>query len=288
MSSPAPPCRYTNSIKSDVSDELVNVYIQRPLAGLIIRVLYATSVTPDQFTAVSILFGIGGGVLLAMAGGPLPVAALCFYLKDIFDSADGQLARAKQISSRRGRFFDSIGDFIVDVSLFAGVCFYLSREGTPLFASLAVSLAGLLGVSLRVSYHVFYQTSYLHSMGRYSTNRITEEFREEDLQEDPATVRLQRVFQLVYGWQDRLMVRLDKWCFGGKGGEVKGAWSTWYQDTVGLRLSGLIGFGTEFVALSICLLLGSVAAYLYISIVLLNAVWLSAVAYRKFILAGKI
>ena len=44
----------------------------------------------------------------------LVVAALCFYLKDIFDSADGQLARAKQLYSRHGRFLDSIGDYVVD------------------------------------------------------------------------------------------------------------------------------------------------------------------------------
>jgi phosphatidylglycerophosphate synthase len=34
----------------------------------------------------------------------LPVAGLCMTLKDLLDSADGQLARAKQMYSRFGRF----------------------------------------------------------------------------------------------------------------------------------------------------------------------------------------
>ncbi len=287
MSASLPPYSYKASIKSDKSDEWINVYLQRPLAGIITRAVYFTSVTPNQLTVVSILFGVAGGVLLALPDKLLTAAALCFYLKDIFDSADGQLARAKQLFSRRGRFLDSIGDFIVNVFLFGGIFVFLHRGGTSLLISLPMSIAGFLGISLRVSYHVFYQTSFLHYAQQYQTNRITEELRDEDYEEDAATVRLQKIFLVLYGWQDRCMLRLDAWC-SGKEGLDDSLRLAWYQDTSALHLSGLLGFGTEFVVLTLCLLLGSVSAYLFFTIIFFNAVWIGAIVYRKFILRRRI
>ena len=49
MSSP-PPYSYDLSVKSDISDELINVYVMRPAAGLLVRALYRTSITPNQVT----------------------------------------------------------------------------------------------------------------------------------------------------------------------------------------------------------------------------------------------
>ena len=127
--------------------------------------------------------GIAGGLLLALQKRTSHSRRICFYLKDIFDSADGQLARAKQLYSRSGRFLDSIGDYIVDLFLFGGIFVLLLRSGMQFQYALLIGIAGFLGVSLRVSYHVFYQTSYLHRKKEYQINRITEELREEDYHE---------------------------------------------------------------------------------------------------------
>ena len=288
MQQPLPPYSYKSSVKSDISDELVNVYLQRPLAGIVTRAVDFTPVTPNQLTAIAVLFGIAGGIFLGMRDVQCTSAAVCFYLKDILDSADGQLARAKQLYSRRGRFLDSIGDYIVDLFLFGGIFSFLWRNGTPLPYALLISVAGFLGISLRVSYHVFYQTSYLHQEKQYETNRITEELREEDYRGNRLTIRLQKIFYFLYGWQDRLMNRLDAWCLGDrKGGNdvVKGRW---YRDTTGLLVGGFLGFGTEFVLLTICLLLNNIQLYLFVTMIVLNCVWASAIVYRKIFLMEKI
>lgn len=286
MPSPQFPYSYKNSVKSDISDELINVYLQRPLAGLVARCVYPTPITPNQLTIIGTLIGIAGGFLLGEQNAHLPAAALCFYVKDIFDSADGQLARAKHLYSRKGRFLDSIGDYVVDLFLFGGIGFHLLRDGMSFAAVLFVSLAGFLGVSLRVSYHVFYQTSYLHQEKRYGTNRVTEELRGEDYLEDGLTIRLQEIFQFLYGWQDQAMARLDAWCLGKRKGEDTEA--RWFRDRIGLLLGGFLGFGTEFVLLTACLLLGNIQLYLVVTLGVLNCVWLSAILYRKMILGVKI
>lgn len=282
-----PSYSYQNSVKSDTSDERINVYLQRPIAGLLVRAVYSTPISPNHLTLISIACGIIGGVLVALPDARLVAGGVCFYLKDIFDSADGQLARAKHQFSRRGRFLDSIGDCIVNLFLFGGVGVFLYRNGSSMLISLLIGVAGFLGISLRVSYHVFYQTSYLHSEQKYQTNRISEELRDEDYLVDRTTLWLQRMFLFLYGWQDRVMLGLDRWNFSGKNRKYNTMPAAWYRDANALRLSSVLGFGTEYVALTVCLLFGSVSAYLFFTLVCFNGIWLSSILYRKFILSRK-
>ncbi|PIU44560.1 MAG: hypothetical protein COS95_08330 [Ignavibacteriales bacterium CG07_land_8_20_14_0_80_59_12] len=47
--------RYEESLKSPLSDELVNTCLLRPVAGQITRILYPTRITPNGVTAASLL-----------------------------------------------------------------------------------------------------------------------------------------------------------------------------------------------------------------------------------------
>ena len=107
---------FRDSLKSDAyyADELINIYLLRPVASVIVWLLSPTPVTPNQLTLAAIVVGFAAAA--AYAGGPIVLAALLVSAKDILDDADGQLARAKQMYSRRGRFLDSIGDFAVDLA----------------------------------------------------------------------------------------------------------------------------------------------------------------------------
>jgi hypothetical protein len=88
---------YKKSLKSSLSDELINTYLLRPLAGLIVWVLYRTPITPNQVTIASTIAGfVAAGLYLKNEALYTAVAGLCVTLKDVLDSADGQLARAKQ------------------------------------------------------------------------------------------------------------------------------------------------------------------------------------------------
>lgn len=271
---------YTASLKSDISDELVNVYLLRPIAGIVVKFLYPTSVTPNQVTAVAMLIGLVAGILYAHGSAPfVAVAGICMTLKDIFDSADGQLARAKGAGSRGGRFLDSIGDFVVNAVAFAAIGYTLSKDSASSWY-LVLATGAFLGTTLRVSYHVFYQTSFLHLRNEYGLNRITEEIRQEDFQESRSTLVLQRIFGVLYGWQDRWMLRLDGWCRSGIP-DSREYGEYWYGDRVGLRLSGFLGLGTELFVLMVFSVAGDLGGYLIVNLVALNALWMGTVAYRR-------
>ena len=136
-----------------------------------------------------------------------------------------------------------------------------------------------------MSYHVFYQTSYLHRENRYKLNRLTEEVKEEDLRGDEIALRLQKIFLVLYGWQDRLMYRIDALC--GRG--IKEIELTeWYSDRLGLRISGLLGFGTEFAVLTVCSFFNELHLYLLLNVLAMNGIWLGSILYRKLFLTKSI
>src|SRR5512136_910971 len=126
---------YSESVKSGVSDELINTYALRPAAGLIVRLLYKTPVTPNQVTLASVLAGLAAAALyLADSTLATFAAGLCITAKDLRDSADGQRARAKEIYRRNERLLDSIGDFVVNLAVFTAIALVMiAHHGTPAY-----------------------------------------------------------------------------------------------------------------------------------------------------------
>jgi phosphatidylglycerophosphate synthase len=277
---------YKKSVKSDRTDELINTYLLRPLAGLIVWILYRTPVTPNQVTIASTIAGlVAAGLYLKNEALYTAAAGLCVTLKDVLDSADGQLARAKQQYSRIGRFLDSIGDFVVDVAVFGAISWVLFSSSGD-WRMIVLSLLGFIGITLRVSYHVFYHTSFLHLEEKYQFNRVTEDITVQDLSGDPVALRLQLMFQLVYGWQDRLILRVDTWCRRGRAD--RNFLSAWYSDRKGLRLSGLVGFGTELFLLMVCSVFNELVLYLILNIFFMSGIVMLSVLYRRSYLSVKL
>ena len=288
MERPSPSVFFRQTLKSDsfAADEIINIFLLRPLAAAVVWVLYPTRVTPNQVTVASVVAGFAAA-LVYLAGSPAAIAAagLLVTLKDILDDADGQLARAKEQYSRRGRFLDSIGDFLVNIVLFSSITVVVYRmDPGPMTVLLGV--LSCAGITLRVSWHVFYQVSFLHLEDRYKLNRIVEEVTEEDRKGDRFTLVLQIIFNVIYTWQDRLMYRIDEWCRGA--GFPEEGIRKWYADKTGLRLSGLLGFGTEFALLTVCSLFGALKLYLLLNVLAMNGIWLAGILYRRIVLSRRV
>lgn len=280
---------YEASIKSRHSDELINTYLIRPIAGKIVGFLYPTSVTPNQVTVAAIIAGLLAAVCFGFGTYPgVLLAGVLIEVKDILDSADGQLARAKQMESRRGRFLDSLGDVFVNASLFTGIAIYLHPGSTAII----LSIAGFAGMTLRVSYHVFYHVQYLHLTDLYTINRSAETITESDLAADATDLLLQKMYLGIYGWQDRLMAMIDQWCHGRK--DIQRSTSQdedlvrWYSDSSALRLSGFLGLGTELALLAFCSFAGHLRLYLWLNVIGMNSIFILSVFYRRFILSPRL
>ena len=148
-------------------EELVDEYIHRPLARLVVAVLVRTPITPNQVTLISGALGAGAGAALVLAvrdrRWSLAAGALLF-LSVVFDCCDGQLARAKQISSTTGAIFDGIADYVVGVSVGLGASYFMVRAlGSPWYWLLG--LAGIASSAVQSAMFDHAKTRYIARVG---------------------------------------------------------------------------------------------------------------------------
>jgi phosphatidylglycerophosphate synthase len=118
------------------TDELADAVVHRPLAGLIVRAVERTAVTPNHLTLLSMGFGLCSGLYLAI-GSPLAAPPILLHL--VFDCSDGQLAR-KRGPSRLGRVLDGLSDDVAGISMYLG----LVAGGLPLPLALAAGASLLV------------------------------------------------------------------------------------------------------------------------------------------------
>jgi len=128
--------------KGDEVEEWLDLRFFRPIGAQIARRLGPTRVTADQVTLISLLIGLAAGHLFVYTSPALNALGFgLFIVSDLFDSADGQLARLRGTSTRIGRALDGLSDATRFLNLGAHLLVRLalaSGWGWPLAATLVV------------------------------------------------------------------------------------------------------------------------------------------------------
>ncbi len=201
------------------SDELVDVFVFRPLAALVVRaVLPLRFVTPNQITLTSVLFGWIACVGFARAT-PLGLvtASLAALIAMVFDCADGQLARARGGGSTAGRILDGLADYMVAFAVHLGALFCLYRGNFYIGHHLlthpeifAIMLAAGTSMAVQCALYDFYKHRYLGYLGRdYRMTLETPEALRDEIER--ATSAFDRGLLSIlhfYLWaQERIMPR---------------------------------------------------------------------------------
>jgi phosphatidylglycerophosphate synthase len=86
------------------------------------RLLVRTPLTPNQITALSMVFGLAGG-LVCLKGEyfSILIGAILFFIGYVLDNCDGEIARLKNLRSRFGMRFDTFVDWLVHAVFFVSV-----------------------------------------------------------------------------------------------------------------------------------------------------------------------
>ncbi len=104
-------------------------HFDRKISGAISQQLLKTPITPNQITIAVTFIGIGAGWLLAQPGTfHKTLGTLVFLLTSILDGCDGEVARAKKMTSKLGGWLDLWGDNVVHVAVFWGMAVGLFRD----------------------------------------------------------------------------------------------------------------------------------------------------------------
>jgi phosphatidylglycerophosphate synthase len=182
----------TLATKGDQVEEWIDLRFFRPIGIRIARALNGTRVSPDQVTAWSLATGLLAGHLLFYQS--VWINALgwaLFIVSDIFDSADGQLARLRGTSTRFGRILDGLSDSARFINLYAHLGARLVLvAGWPVAGGLALAAAGLLSHSWQASAVDFVRHAFL-AMSQPGTDRGSSELElPEDLTGNSIPARL--------------------------------------------------------------------------------------------------
>lgn len=115
---------------SRLGDGAYSAAVVRPLSRIGTRLALRVGLTPNLVTAISLLVGIGSGLLILTGSRPLwIVAAVLLQLALAIDCMDGEIARFTRRFSAFGGWLDGIGDRIKEYLVFAAVAAVAVREG---------------------------------------------------------------------------------------------------------------------------------------------------------------
>ena len=100
--------------KANANDQFYSKWFSHPLSILLVSFVENTKITPNILTIVSFLLTIAGTYTMLTIDGHigLIITWLILHFALVFDSADGQLARYKKISSVFGAYLDVFTDHI--------------------------------------------------------------------------------------------------------------------------------------------------------------------------------
>lgn len=142
----------------------VERHLTRPLAGLIVRAVLNTRITPNQITIFSFIIGLSAGIFLTMGTRQgFIIGGILAWMASIFDCADGMLARLRNTMSAYGAYLDLSLDRITDLILLGGLAVgYFRWSGNLIF--FFICMGGIALHFLQVS--LYYLTSaYLKRTG---------------------------------------------------------------------------------------------------------------------------
>lgn len=302
MAKPKKVFSYQDTIKYHADDTFFNFQNFLLITSKqITRFLYNTPVTPHQVILFSLLIGILSSLLIIQENKIIVIlgAVLLFY-KNVFDKVDGSLARSKNMASRKGRFYDSISDFIVSFFLFTMIGCKLNSIYQSYWVW-AICYTALITSMLQCSFFIYYEVAFIKQSGKNTINRLLENVTDDDLQnEDKLTILLQRIFQFIYGWQDYLVYRLDrlyleslvkKFNYSVEGeleNQISNIKILWYSDKSFLTISSLLAIGSHMFLIALFAVTGRFEYYLVLNLIFWNLLLIFSVCYHYYNTKGKL
>ncbi len=130
------------------NDSYIDRYLYRPISIHISGVLMQLGMTPNQATSLSLLFAIAAAACYAVGAYKyLVIGAILLTISHLFDTADGEIARAKNMKSDFGAWFDSVADRLSIFVLFFGASYGVYRAtGSELTFAVGFLAAGTLTI----------------------------------------------------------------------------------------------------------------------------------------------
>jgi len=131
---------------------ILNKIFYRPIASLLVKLLFHTRITPNQLTLTSFFFGIAAASFFVLGKHIyLIIGGVLLQFSQFLDVADGMLARSKNSGSQFGAYLDLFLDRITDFIVISGIItgyYLISKNITMLIIGLVTLALYFLQVTL--------------------------------------------------------------------------------------------------------------------------------------------
>jgi phosphatidylglycerophosphate synthase len=264
--------------KGEAIEEWTDLHFFRPLGARLASALAPTRVSPDQVTLASLVVGLVAGHLFVYTDPWINVLGfVLFVVSDLFDSADGQLARMRGTSTRVGRILDGLSDSARFVNLYAHLAVRLALSaGWHWPMAIGLAAAALLSHSFQSAAVDFIRHAFLAiGVGRGSELELTGDVPSGQSLASRLYAGYVRRQELMFPQTVRLVRQL-------RAGALPAEGQAAYRVRVGPLLGqcAWLGQNIRWLLVGVCGTIGRPALMLWIELVPLNLVllWLLAAA----------
>ncbi len=274
---------YQSTLKSMDTEEYIDLKFYRPLGYMWAIFFEKLGVTPNVITVLSIILGIGAGVMFYFDNIYYTIAGMILLIwANTYDSADGQLARMTGQYSRLGRILDGASGDIWFITIYAAICFRLMPQWgiyiwlLAAFAGYWHSKQAAVADYLR-NFHLFFLKGKKGSE-LDDSHKVEEEYKQLKFSKEP----LYTFFMLFYvGYtrnQEKLTPKMQQLraTLREKYGDdsIPASFSEKFRQASlpYMKYTNILSFNTRVIALFISLIIGEPWLYFVFEIIILNAV----------------
>jgi hypothetical protein len=270
--------------KGRAVEEWTDTWFFRPIGLRIARACMPTRLTPDHVTVLALIVGlIAGRLCYYDSVGLNALGVVLFIVSDVFDSADGQLARMRGTSSRLGKVLDGIADGARFTNLYLQLMARLLVAGAPWWMVLPLGIAAGIAHAKQSA-----AADYIRQLYLYLAEGGAGEFA---LAEDMPTMRARTVFQTClnrfYEGYLRSHARLVPRSLAlvrrlratNAVRDVGSAWADSQAPVV--RQCAWIGQNIRFLLLALTVVPGHPAAFLWITFVPMSAIMVAILTVHE-------
>ena len=260
--------------KGAAIEEWTDTRFFRPIGLRIARACFPTGISPDQVTLMALVTGLVAGRLCFYDDVRLNVlGVLMFVVSDIFDSADGQLARMRGTSTRWGKILDGLSDGIRFANLYVHLIARMLIAGDAWWFAVPLGVAAGLAHAQQSG-----AVDYIRQLYMYFAEGGGEFNLADDMNEAAPTGafgRFQvRFYRSYLARNSRMLPRsvrlVQRFRAGSAGDGVGDAWANMQRPIV--RQCAWIGQNIRFALLAVTVVPGSPAAYLWITLLPMTGV----------------
>lgn len=274
---------FKRSLKTTDSEEILDLFIFRPLSFIFVKLIYNTNITPNHISVVALIFGILSGILYGFGTQEfLILGSASFFICNTLDCMDGQLARLKKNGTKIGRVIDGFIDYVTSISVFLGLGIAMTHITGNASYSWLLTIGAGISKALQNMFFDHYRNSYLENVYN-KVSGLDEEIKEysdekEKLKNEKGRY-LEKFLISAYLYYSNLQKNSTSYVeLTVSPQEYKD------RNKLLLRLWSWIGSTTHMVALIIFSLFNRIDLYLIYTVTLGNFVFIVLLIWQKSVL----